>query len=718
MTSSLKLLSAREADSSIFRLKLIGQMEALTVDGKSILPIGGKTRALLAILALADRKPVLRSQLAELLWSKRPEDMARASLRQEIHRLQEALRPLGVNVVDVQRSSLTLKPILTSVDVERLKSGGLNAAGAFMEAGEKLLPDLDGIDPVLDEWLDVQRFNLRKYSIAQYEASLLEVRDISGVEDAASRLLAIDELNETAWRARIEAAVRARDLSQARSFVIQFKRLLAEMPVETPLEQATQDLLERVLRYDQNVQPNILVGEVEQKAPFSQDLGLFYDRQSSQGAGASVGLLPDGGDVSFLGRDPMLVSPFYVKSGQPDIARRISVHIQHPTILEPENWKNCPSSDDLHECLEMFFLRAKLFQIVPFQGNVEGEGFIEVCKKSGVDYVVRSILRVGFQDNIPRVIIRLMDIRSGGIIVWGGYESISDLNSTNIYKVMGDIFSDIHWSIVFSDLIRVSNRKDEELSRFGRSMRAFGLSLQFNVESFERITSLIGAPSDEAHTALATAMTALARLNSDFQSSAPEIIQWGVEGARQALALQPERTAVALLWGFLTMLGDNALLPTISHKSSLRSVIQGAGVSLSKRERYMYAALEALLDKELSLAAEMAQEMLDAMHGSPMRVFYEMVFSITLAVGLPSAKALEQANRMVCLYPRHPMSAVALVIAAVRADLLGEERVRIFQHLRSLLPALAIEDVLKRCAYLPQHGLDMIRRSLMQAEFQ
>ncbi|MBR0560155.1 AfsR/SARP family transcriptional regulator [Neokomagataea anthophila] len=644
--------------------------------------------------------------------------MARASLRQEIHRLQEALRPLGVNVVDVQRSSLTLKPILTSVDVERLKSGGLNAAGAFMEAGEKLLPDLDGVDPALDEWLEVQRFNLRKYSIAQYEASLLEVRDLAGIEDAASRLLAIDELNQAAWCARIEAAVRAHDLAQARSFVIQFKRLVSEAPTEIYLEQATQDLLERVLRYDQNTALGHFPSEMELVAPFSKEVCPFNDRKHAQGFGVNLGLLPDSGDISFSESDPMLVSPFHMKSGKPDIARRISVHIQSPTILEPEHWKNCPSSDDLHECLEMFFLRAKLFQVVPFQGNGEGEDYIDLCKKSGIDYVVRSILRVGFQDSVPRIIVRLMDIRSGGIVVWGGYESVAELNSQNIDKILGDIFSDIHWSIVFSDLMRVSSRKDEELSRFGKSMRAVGLSLRFNTASFDRAIKLIGAPSDEAHTALATTITALARLNSDFQSSASEIIQWGIEGARQAMALQPERSAVALLWGLLTMVEGDALLSSVSHKTSLYSVIQGAGVPLSAREHSMYAALEALLDQDAVLAAKMVQEMLGTMNGSPLRAFYEMLFLMTLVVGLPEGKALEQANRMVCLYPRHPMSAVSLVVAAVRTGLQGEERARIFQHVRSLVPALTIEDVLKRCAYLPQQGVAMIRSGLMQAEFQ
>ena len=49
------------------RLRLIGQMEAWTMSGESVLPLGRKTRALLAILALSGSRPVIRARLAELL---------------------------------------------------------------------------------------------------------------------------------------------------------------------------------------------------------------------------------------------------------------------------------------------------------------------------------------------------------------------------------------------------------------------------------------------------------------------------------------------------------------------------------------------------------------------------------------------------------------------------------------------------------------------------
>ncbi|XAO71554.1 MAG: hypothetical protein AAYR33_00810 [Acetobacteraceae bacterium] len=43
-------------------------MGAETSGGLSVLPVGGKTRGLLTILALSDRKPVMRKTIADLCF--------------------------------------------------------------------------------------------------------------------------------------------------------------------------------------------------------------------------------------------------------------------------------------------------------------------------------------------------------------------------------------------------------------------------------------------------------------------------------------------------------------------------------------------------------------------------------------------------------------------------------------------------------------------------
>src|ERR1700733_2420962 len=109
-----------EASSVVVRLSLIGHMEAWTQAGGSVLPLGRKTRALLAIVALAAPRPVVRSRLAELLWSRRHEEQARASLRQEIHRLLDALQTIGTDILVVTRDNVALRPGVVWGDVDQV----------------------------------------------------------------------------------------------------------------------------------------------------------------------------------------------------------------------------------------------------------------------------------------------------------------------------------------------------------------------------------------------------------------------------------------------------------------------------------------------------------------------------------------------------------------------------------------------------------------------
>src|SRR6201996_7665335 len=97
-------------DHVVVRLRLIGKREGWPIRSESVLPAGRKTRALLACIAMAAPRPVLRGRLAEQLWSRRPEEQDRASLRQEIHRLLDALSPAGTEILVVTRDHLTLRP--------------------------------------------------------------------------------------------------------------------------------------------------------------------------------------------------------------------------------------------------------------------------------------------------------------------------------------------------------------------------------------------------------------------------------------------------------------------------------------------------------------------------------------------------------------------------------------------------------------------------------
>jgi TolB-like protein len=131
---------------ALLRITLIGRMEVRDREGRSFLPRNRKTRALLAILALAAPRPVLRRTLTERLWSQRASEQARGSLRQCIHELQNLLHPLGETLLKADRHHLSL----------RREAIWLDTAESVAEP-EHLLEDLAGLDPVFDSWLDTER---------------------------------------------------------------------------------------------------------------------------------------------------------------------------------------------------------------------------------------------------------------------------------------------------------------------------------------------------------------------------------------------------------------------------------------------------------------------------------------------------------------------------------------------------------------------------------
>jgi DNA-binding SARP family transcriptional activator len=90
----------------------------------------------------------LRGRLAELLWSRRPEEQARASLRQEIHRLLETLSPAGTDILAVTRDHLSLRPGVVWVDVEEVMRATTAQPASLSLLYGDLLEDLDGIDSI------------------------------------------------------------------------------------------------------------------------------------------------------------------------------------------------------------------------------------------------------------------------------------------------------------------------------------------------------------------------------------------------------------------------------------------------------------------------------------------------------------------------------------------------------------------------------------------
>ena len=151
-------------DNAVVRLRLIGRMEAWTTRSENILPKRRKARAMLAYIAMASPRPVPRGRFAELLWSRRAQEQARSSLRQEIYWVLDALTPAETEVVVVTRDHLSLRPGVAWIDAQEVMQATAGRTEALSLLDGNFLEDLDGLDPNFDAWLRHERELLRDHA--------------------------------------------------------------------------------------------------------------------------------------------------------------------------------------------------------------------------------------------------------------------------------------------------------------------------------------------------------------------------------------------------------------------------------------------------------------------------------------------------------------------------------------------------------------------------
>jgi DNA-binding SARP family transcriptional activator/TolB-like protein len=187
-------------DTTVLSLRLLGHMRADDAAGRNVLPRTRKARAVLAILALASPRPVLRLQITALLWSQREREQARASLRQALHELQDSLPTDLTRLLIAERHHISLRGEGVWIDVAE----GIQADAARVEVLEwfdaPLLEDLVGLDPAFDHWLTTERTRLSAQLRALGERMLAEHGDGAGRLQIAEQLVAIDPRHETFWR--------------------------------------------------------------------------------------------------------------------------------------------------------------------------------------------------------------------------------------------------------------------------------------------------------------------------------------------------------------------------------------------------------------------------------------------------------------------------------------------------------------------------------------
>ena len=228
-----------------FALRLLGVPTLVGIEGASVVPsLGAKPMALLAFMALEPRAHT-RESLAGLLWGDSPEAEARASLRQALKQLREAL---GSGL----RADRTLVELSTPLDCDVLDFRNAAEREPVRAAEFDVPAFLEGFSvrraPLFDEWVAATRAALlRQYhqvlgGLAREAMGQWRWRD---AVQYADRWLAIDPVSDEAAQLAVEARYLSGNRGAALARFGEYRALLErEMGCEP--SRALQALVRRV----------------------------------------------------------------------------------------------------------------------------------------------------------------------------------------------------------------------------------------------------------------------------------------------------------------------------------------------------------------------------------------------------------------------------------------------------------------------------------------
>lgn len=182
--------------SARIALTLFGTFH-VSADGVEIAVRGRKACALLAYLALVSGHRATREQVADLLWTDRGPDQARASLRQTLAELRASSTMAEALAID--RFAIALCEGAFISDLARIMAAG---AGGDVAALARAIGPIEGdllesfadVSPRFDDWLAIERPARLAHLVAQCLACL-DHGAMTRPDDAKTVLRALDRID-------------------------------------------------------------------------------------------------------------------------------------------------------------------------------------------------------------------------------------------------------------------------------------------------------------------------------------------------------------------------------------------------------------------------------------------------------------------------------------------------------------------------------------------
>ncbi|WP_428377174.1 BTAD domain-containing putative transcriptional regulator [Lichenicoccus sp.] len=698
-------------------------MAALTLDNESVLPPGRKTRGLLAILALAGRRPVLRSKLAELLWSRRSEEQARASLRQEIHRLLEALTPVGTSLVSVERHSLSLRPALTSVDAERLLNanvnnviahassaagsgggngagirgsngsggGGIPGGGALPSLDGVLLEELNGTDPALDAWLDYERRRLHDHVLELYDAALKRHLDPSATVAICRQLLLLDPLHETAWQGLIQSQLQLVERGAALQSAERCMTLFGERAAAQPGPELSR--LVNELRFGRapssgtaEIEPAALDGGEDPPGPVAGTEATGSLRGLDESGGILGRRLQERG-IAILAVLPLLVL-------DPALDERLVQSLTDGIIV------------GLHDLPIITVISGTSLS----QALAHGRDDALLRRSLGLDYVLDGTISRGRTG--LRVILRLLDLRLNGHVVWARRYDCRDpatpAGTTRapaisaalelpaaldmIDQVAAQVTAQLPWELLVIEGNRVGTRPATELNPNQLALRALCLIMRPERAQSDAAAELLRrlAGIDPEHP-LAQFITALRHIFRAAQ-------RWGDLASEAAAASAAIESAMSMGFGF------PAVIATAGYIRSQMQDDPDAGLALVEStltvndQITLSLAFSAFILVRVGRLDEAAERFARYTRMHPLHPLHHMLDSVGITIAILQDRldeAVRLGRQLVELTPTLLSPAIPCLAAYGLAGMASDAE-RLLARIELMCPGLSIDSVLEQ----------------------
>lgn len=223
-------------------IRLLGEPKILSPDGTLAHLPTAKTVAALSMIASSGSAGTSRQSIGEALWSRSGEQQARTNLRQALSAVRKALGPMSDSLK--QRGDLLwLDRTNTWVDIDLISENPQPIADTDLEillSSGEFLQGINLNESGFEEWLKTESATLihrLQECLAKSCEDKLNRGAFFEAEKISRKLIAVDNFNESAHRARMRALAGCGEAATAVRHFIEFQALLkSELGVSPGVE--------------------------------------------------------------------------------------------------------------------------------------------------------------------------------------------------------------------------------------------------------------------------------------------------------------------------------------------------------------------------------------------------------------------------------------------------------------------------------------------------